>query len=202
MKIAVIDSGVAIPHPHIGVIAGGVSIDDDGESDDFRDLLGHGTAVMAAIMEKAPGADYFAVRVFSTSLRTRIGQLLRGLDWALDHQADLINLSLGTQNPEHGESFAPLIERALRSKTLIISPAAALPGTLDGVIAVDVDPDCPRDEYRVVHFNQRREFRASPYARPIPGVPLERNLNGISFAVANMTGIIAEFGIGLTRSKP
>ena len=32
---------------------------------------------------------------------------------------------------------------------------------------------------------------ASPYARPIPGVPLERNLNGISFAVANACGVLA-----------
>ena len=32
---------------------------------------------------------------------------------------------------------------------------------------------------------------ASPYPRPIPGVPLARNLNGISFAVANVTGVLA-----------
>ena len=32
---------------------------------------------------------------------------------------------------------------------------------------------------------------ASPYPRPIPGVPVERNLHGISFAVANATGLIA-----------
>ncbi|MYG21824.1 MAG: hypothetical protein F4168_05470, partial [Gemmatimonadetes bacterium] len=32
---------------------------------------------------------------------------------------------------------------------------------------------------------------ASPYPRPIPGVPVERNLSGISFAVANVTGVLA-----------
>jgi hypothetical protein len=34
-------------------------------------------------------------------------------------------------------------------------------------------------------------LRASGYPRPIPGVPPERNLKGVSFAVANATGLIA-----------
>jgi hypothetical protein len=34
-------------------------------------------------------------------------------------------------------------------------------------------------------------FRASGYPRPIPGVPADRNLHGISFAVANVTGFVA-----------
>ena len=32
---------------------------------------------------------------------------------------------------------------------------------------------------------------AAPYPRPIPGVPRARNLSGISFAVANVTGMLA-----------
>ena len=35
---------------------------------------------------------------------------------------------------------------------------------------------------------------ASPYPRPIEGVPPARNLQGVSFAVANMTGLIAALG--------
>jgi hypothetical protein len=34
-------------------------------------------------------------------------------------------------------------------------------------------------------------FYASPYPRAIPGVPVDRNLHGTSFAVANMTGLAA-----------
>ena len=33
-------------------------------------------------------------------------------------------------------------------------------------------------------------MHASGYPRPIPGVPPERNLKGISFAVANVTGLL------------
>jgi len=48
-----------------------------------------------------------------------------------------------------------------------------------------------------VRTPDRVEFSASGYARPIPGVPPERNLNGISFAVANMTGFVARACEGL-----
>jgi hypothetical protein len=34
-------------------------------------------------------------------------------------------------------------------------------------------------------------LRASGFPRPIPGVPPENNLKGLSFAVANATGVIA-----------
>ena len=34
-------------------------------------------------------------------------------------------------------------------------------------------------------------LRASGYPRPIPGVPPERNLKGLSFAVANASGFLA-----------
>lgn len=194
MRIAVIDSGVAVPHPHIGAIAGGVTIDQRGQSPIYADTLGHGTAVMAAIMEKAPGAEYFAVRVFQTSLRTRIEFLIRAIEWSIEQGAHLVNLSLGTTNPQHAERFAPLI-----SKTLLVSPTTAIPGSMEGVIGVHEDRDCPRYEYRRI---SEFEFAASPYPRPIPGVSLERNLSGISFAVANMTGFLARDYEIIFNSKP
>jgi len=187
----VIDSGVATPHPHIGIVAGGVTIGEHGESPEFPDLIGHGTAVMAAIMEKAPHADYLAVRVFERSLRTRIEWLTQAIAWSIDQGVDLINLSLGTSNSAHAERFVPLIARAAEAGALLISPATALPGSLPGVIAVDIAFDCPRDQYRHTRTPRGVTFLASGYPRPIPGVPPGRNLNGISFAVANMTGFAA-----------
>jgi hypothetical protein len=55
--VAIIDSGVYAAHPHVGSVAGGIAIDQNGhEHDDYADRLGHGTAVAAAIREKAPDA--------------------------------------------------------------------------------------------------------------------------------------------------
>jgi len=58
------------------------------------------------------------------------------------------------------------------------------------------DPDCPRDAFRY----QGGMFYASPYPRSIPGVPIARNLHGASFAVANMTGMVARALEGSSRS--
>jgi hypothetical protein len=67
-----------------------------------------------------------------------------------------------------------------------------LPGSIAGVVPVVLDWDCPRDEYRTSPLPDGRTlYHASGFPRPIPGVAPERNLKGISFAVANVTGLLA-----------
>jgi hypothetical protein len=56
---------------------------------------------------------------------------------------------------------------------------------------VQLDWTCPRETFRRVDIDGAPVFRASGFPRPIPGVPPDRNLHGISFAVANMTGFVA-----------
>jgi subtilisin family serine protease len=197
VRVAVIDSGVNPRHPHIGPIAGGVSIAPGGEiTPDYLDLLGHGTAVMAAIQEKSAHADYFAVRLFHNALRTSSENVLRALDWCVENRMDVVNLSLGTTNPAHAGSFREAVERATNAGTLLVAAFDAdgqpcFPGSLPGVVGVKVDWDCPRDQFRYTN----PFFLASGYPRSAPGVPRERNLSGISFAVANMTGCIVRDGL-------
>ncbi len=195
VRIAVIDSGVNAAHPHIAGVAGGVSIGDVNTEDSYNDFLGHGTAVMAAIKEKAPDADYFAVQVFHKSLRTSIDYLVRAIEWCLDNRMDVINLSLGTTNAAHAMRFLPLIARAAECGAVLVAArdadgVPALPGSLSGVIGVSLDWDCPRESYYCRQTPQGNEFFASGYPRSLPGVPRQRNLHGISFAVANMTGSV------------
>jgi hypothetical protein len=173
-RIAVIDSGVNPAHPHIMRVDGGFP------ENDFLDRLGHGTAVMAAIQEKAPDAEYFAVRVFNRELRTNIDALVAAIQWCIDQKMDVVNLSLGSTR--HAERFEPLV-----SRVILVSAAGMFPGDLPGVIRVAPDPHLARDQYRV----EGETFHASGYPRPMPGVPRERNLSGVSFAVANMTGFVA-----------
>lgn len=197
VRIAVIDSGVHAAHPHVGGVAGGVAIDEDGcEHDDYVDRLGHGTAVVAAIKEKAPDAEIYAVRVFDRSLSTRLATLIAAIDWSARHQMHLVNLSLGTSRAEHEAALLAAVQRAAASGTVVVAAGEDdgvrwLPGSLPGVIAVRVDASCPRHEYRVTETDGVTVFQASPFPREIPGVPSERNLNGVSFAVANMTGFVA-----------
>ncbi len=197
VRIAVIDSGVHAAHPHVGGVAGGIAIVEDGrEHDDYVDRLGHGTAVVAAIKEKAPDAEIYAVRVFDRSLSTRLATLIAAIDWSARHGMHLVNLSLGTSRAEHESALLAAVQRAAASGTVIVAAAEDdgvrwLPGSLPGVIAVRMDATCPRHEYRVKEIAGGTVFQASPFPREIPGVSPERNLNGVSFAVANMTGFAA-----------
>jgi hypothetical protein len=109
----------------------------------------------------------------------------------------LINLSLGTDNPQHEAVLGAAVERlAGRGIKLIAayedSGIRWLPGCISGVLPVVVDWECSRDSYRTSMLPDGRTlYHASGFPRPIPGVAPERNLKGISFAVANVTGLIA-----------
>jgi subtilisin family serine protease len=200
LSVAVIDSGVNPTHPHISSVAGGVAVTMAGEIDTsdgaWVDRLGHGTAVMAAIQEKAPDAQFFAVKVFHDALQTRALVLVRAIDWCLKHDMDVINLSLGTVNATYTEAFVDAVARCAERGTLLVAAREAngtpcYPGCLPGVFGVGLDWELPRETYRLDHQDGRPVFYASGYPRPIPGVALTRNLYGISFAVANMCGLIA-----------
>jgi hypothetical protein len=193
MKIAIIDSGIHAGHPHAGDIAGGVDFTQGDIGDDALDRLGHGTAVAGAIREKIPDAQLYALKVFDRRLTASIDVIVRALEWCREHGMDLVNLSLGTTNPAHRDRFV----QAMAGDLLVVSAAGAMPGSLPGVIGVAADPDCPRDAFRY-HDGM---FYASPYPRPIPGVPVERNLHGASFAVANMTGLAARALATSSRSE-
>ena len=63
-------------HTSAGV-AGGVAVDGtDIVSGGLLDRIGHGTAVIAAIREKAPQAECHAVRIFDTRLSASAATLL------------------------------------------------------------------------------------------------------------------------------
>ena len=198
VRIAVIDSGVNARHPHIVSLAGGLSVRPDGgiEEGDCSDVLGHGTAVMAAIQQKAPEAEYFAIKVFHSSLRTTVECLLTAIEWAVAHRINVVNLSLGTRNPDHAARFEAVIAKAAANAVLVVAAREAdaqlcLPGSLPGVFGVGLDWDMPRNLYRCAESRGGIVYFTSGYPRSLPGVPRERNLHGISFAVANMTGFVA-----------
>jgi subtilisin family serine protease len=197
VRVAIIDSGVHAAHPHVQGVEQGVAILSDGSRDeDFVDRLGHGTAVAAAIREKAPGAALVAIKVFWRALSTNVSALVAGIDEATDRGAAIINLSLGTSNPTNRPVLEAAIKRATDRGACVVAAGADadiswLPGLIPGVIPVALDWDCPRDEYRVRSAGGRLCVAASGYPRDIPLVPRERNYKGISFAVANASGFLA-----------
>ena len=185
-----IDSGVHASHPHVGAVGESVCLDPpDG---DTVDRLGHGTAVAAAIRDFAPGATLIVGKIFDRSLSTNAATLARGIDWAVERKARVINLSLGTANPAHAAALGESVGRASAAGAIVVSARESggvvwLPGSMEGVASVVANPALEREELEI----DERGFIAAPYPRPIPGVPKERNLSGVSFAVANVSGFLA-----------
>jgi subtilisin family serine protease len=178
-------------------VAGGVGIDVDGSlHDDYVDRLGHGTAVVAAIKDLAPDVEVFAVRVFDRRLSTSIACLVNAIEWASREGMHLANLSLGTPRREHEAALRHAMDAAAAAGTLIVAArqdegVTYLPGAMTGALPVEVDWSLSRSEYRVLNVDGVHVIRTSGLPRQIPGVPPEKNLHGVSFAVANATAFAA-----------
>lgn len=195
MRIGIIDSGINPAHPHVqgGPISGariGLYQNTPGE---ILDYLGHGTAVAGAIRSHCPDAELIIAKVFDKTLNTRAEVILRAIEWCVEQDVQMINLSLGTHNTAHSAAF-----EQWAAQVPLLSAAGALPGGLNRVITVSEDPSLRRDQWmRIGPF----AFAASGHPRPIPGRSEQENLGGVSFAVANFTGLAAQ-SLLLTRRLP
>lgn len=200
VRIALIDSGINAGHSHVGSIGGGVSFfagprGEVQQASDYRDSLGHGTALAGILKFKAPEATLFAVKVFADRLVTSIEILEAALRWAIEQKMHVVNLSLGTANPEHRARMARIAAKAKRAGTLIAasSPperADMFPAALDGVFGVAASDECSWSEYRYLS-EETIHFRAHPSPRPLPGLDQTRNYRGHSFASAHLSALLA-----------
>ncbi|MFF3864269.1 type VII secretion-associated serine protease mycosin [Micromonospora sp. NPDC001898] len=107
VTVAVIDSGVDGSHPDLaGQVLPGIDLVDDGDTDDGPDPVGHGTTVAGLIAGRdddkrgavglAPDAKILPVRVLDEENRYDDAMIVaKGVRWAVDNGARVINLSLG-----------------------------------------------------------------------------------------------------------
>ena len=135
VRIAVVDSGIHAAHPHVGGISGGIAIDADGKvAPGFDDRLGHGTAVAAAIREKATEAALIAVKVFDRTLATTAQALATAIEWSAHQDVALINLSLGSEFDPADPQLSPddeLLRAAIEDARALGTVAIAAAGNDD-----------------------------------------------------------------------
>lgn len=104
VTVAVIDTGTA-NHPDLAgrIVPGWDFIDND--ADPSNDLIGHGTHVAGTIAAQGDnligvcgvcwdGVNIMPIRVFGTGGSTT-DVIIQGMDYALQHRADVVNMSLG-----------------------------------------------------------------------------------------------------------
>lgn len=126
VKVAVIDSGI-FPHPELS-IAGGIST--VGYTSQYTDDNGHGTHVAGIIAAKyngtvmagiAPDAQLYAVKAMDHNGYGTLQDVLEGLEWAIENDMDIINLSLGTT--EDSDLLREMVDRAYDEGIIIVGSA-------------------------------------------------------------------------------
>ena len=126
VKVAVVDSGIVPDHPKIGPVAGGIGLamKPDGTiryGDDHADCAGHGTACAGIIRRKASEAELYSVRIFDESLQADSRLLIAAIEWALDQDMDLINLSLGTTEVTYRDALERICRQAADQSVLLVA---------------------------------------------------------------------------------
>src|ERR687897_2503654 len=102
-KIAIVDSGVYSEHPDIGrIIAQRDFVEGDAVADDDNGHGTHVTGIAGAITNNGKGVagGCFKCGLLIAKVLDRDGyatdsKIINGIDWSVDHGADIVNLSLG-----------------------------------------------------------------------------------------------------------
>lgn len=155
VRVAVVDSGIA-PVAAVGSIARSVVVEtgSDGELSvvdcEHDDLTGHGTACAAIIRSLAPEVDLVSVRVLGANLKGQAKSFAYGLEWCIEQQFDVVNLSLSTSNERYFDVFHELVDAAAWGRTLLVSAMnnvrkLTIPSEFAGVFSVACAPGHDRE---------------------------------------------------------
>lgn len=160
VEVAVLDSGVDADHPDLsGKVLSGIDLV-DGSTDGRKDFVGHGTSVADLIAGHRSGDGVAGLAYESTILPVRVldannryddAQIIAsGVRWAVDHGAQVINVSLG--GAAYSRPLADALHYAFVHNVVVVACAGNVedhagkgvwyPGRAPGVIAVSgLDPD-------------------------------------------------------------
>ncbi len=147
VRVAVVDSGVDPDHPDVGGVEEAVVVraDPDGaplaEPDQEPDVSGHGTACAALVRSIAPDCRLTSVRVLGSDFTGTGRDLLAGLQWALAHGCQVVNLSVATTRREFTPALHELIDEAYFNSSIVVAsahnmPVASWPWRFSSVVSV------------------------------------------------------------------
>jgi subtilisin len=139
-RVAVIDTGLDTTHADLAdAIVGGINTINSDAS--FNDDNGHGTHVAGIIAARdndygvvgvAPEAELLAVKALDRRGEGNLSDVIEGLQWSVEQQVDVVNMSLGT--PQSTASFRKAVEASWEAGVLVIAAAGNSGPTDDSVL--------------------------------------------------------------------
>lgn len=160
VRVAVIDSGIDATHPLVGGVVQAIAVERDESAESgirfveapHGDLYGHGTACASVIRELAPGVELLSMRVLGANLKGSAFAFAHGLEWCIEHDVQIVNLSLSTGNEDYAETFWELLDTAAYRRMLVVSALnnerkRSIPGEFAGVFSVACAPGTDRERF-------------------------------------------------------
>lgn len=205
VRVAVIDSGVDASHPDLKdrLLACYTAVKTEGEwgcrelsAAEATDAVGHGTGVLGVVAQVAPECDLISIQLSSQFTRGKGEALLACLDFALELDVSVVNLSLTSSKTSTMAGLQSLAQKAYEKEILLVAAKRNMghvgyPASFPSVIGVDNgDYD---DPFHVRFFPKSViEFaaRGTRVRVPSPG-EMYKLVTGTSFATPHVTGVVA-----------
>lgn len=203
VKIAIIDSGINKHHPDLDIPLGN-AVNFIQEGSTVYDEFNHGTAIAGIIAAKnndvgivgvANKAEIFDLKVLDDEGKGEIRNLIKAIEWCIENQIDIINISFGFQTSD--DKLLNVIEKAHENNIIIVAAAGNTYG---------IGVDYPARYENVISVNSLNEdknpLNSSAYGKidvAAPGFEIlstdsngkYSKFSGTSFSTAYVTGIIA-----------
>ncbi|WP_404449597.1 S8 family peptidase [Sutcliffiella horikoshii] len=198
VKVAVLDTGIDASHEDLNVVGGASFVSE--EPDALTDGNGHGTHVAGTIaavnnntgvLGVSYDVDLYAVKVLSGAGSGTLAGIAQGIEWAIDNDMDVINMSLGGSTGS--STLKQASDNAYNSGIVVVAAAGnsgsffglintiGYPARYDSVIAVGaVDSNNNRASFSSV--GSQLEVMA-------PGVSINSTLPGNQYGELNGTSM-------------
>lgn len=140
VKVAVVDTGIDANHADlIGNLKGGMSAvsyttsynDDNGHGSHVAGIIG-ATSNSIGVVGVAPQADLYAVKVLDRRGSGYVSDIIEGLQWAVAHDMDVVNMSLGSSS--YSASFDSAVQQTVGAGIVVVA-AAGNSGPSDNTVS-------------------------------------------------------------------
>ena len=163
--------------------------------DDHTDCAGHGTACAGIIRKKAPDAALYSVRIFDESLMADGRALITAIQWCIDNEMDVVNLSLGTTDVTFKKALQKVCRKAVDAGVILVAAESNDGGESYPAVFPEVIGVTGGAIYEVDGFYYRKDQRIECVARGDEQRVCWLNgkhimTGGNSFAAPHITGII------------